>query len=111
MEDKLSTEPGNQDVLAQSAQTLSLFSLQDRVAVVTGAGSGIGQRISLGFAGCGAAVVLVDINEAGLDETAKMLTATVGSGKAALPVKCDVGREDEVLALFDQVRAHFGQVD
>jgi NAD(P)-dependent dehydrogenase (short-subunit alcohol dehydrogenase family) len=111
MEDELSTEPGNQDVLAQSAQTLSLFSLQDRVAVVTGAGSGIGQRISLGFAGCGAAVVLVDINEAGLDETAKMLTATVGSGKAPLPVKCDVGREDEVLALFDQVRARFGQVD
>ena len=111
MEDELSTEPGNQDVLAQSAQTLSLFSLQDRVAVVTGAGSGIGQRISLGFAGCGAAVVLVDINEAGLDETAKMLTATVGGGKAPLPVKCDVGREDEVLALFDQVRARFGQVD
>jgi NAD(P)-dependent dehydrogenase (short-subunit alcohol dehydrogenase family) len=111
MEDELSTEPGNQDVLAQSAQTLSLFSLQDRVAVVTGAGSGIGQRISLGFAGCGAAVVLVDINEAGLDETAKMLAATVGSGKAPLPVKCDVGREDEVLALFDQVRARFGQVD
>jgi len=111
MEDELSTEPGNQEVLAQNAQTLSLFSLQDRVAVVTGAGSGIGQRISLGFAGSGAAVVLVDINEAGLDETAKMLTATGGSGKAPLPVKCDVGREDEVVALFDQVRARFGQVD
>ena len=33
------------------------------------------------------------------------------NGKAPLPVKCDVGREDEVLALFDQVRARFGQVD
>jgi NAD(P)-dependent dehydrogenase (short-subunit alcohol dehydrogenase family) len=84
-----------------------MFSLEDRVAVVTGAGSGIGQRISIGFAGFGAAVVLVDINEAGLDETTRMLTSSVSNAKAPLPVKCDVSREDEVLSLFDEVRSRF----
>jgi NAD(P)-dependent dehydrogenase (short-subunit alcohol dehydrogenase family) len=88
-----------------------MFSLEDRVAVVTGAGSGIGQRISIGFAGFGAAVVLVDINEAGLDETTRMLTSSVSNAKAPLPVKCDVSREDEVLSLFDEVRSRFGRVD
>ncbi len=88
-----------------------MFSLEDRVAVVTGAGSGIGQRISVGFAACGAAAVLVDINEAGLDETVDMVNAAVADARAPLPVKCDVSREDQVDSLFNQVRARFGRVD
>lgn len=111
MEDTLSTESDNPEVLAQNPQTLSLFSLQDRVAVVTGAGSGIGQRISIGFASAGASVVLVDINEAGLDETAAMVESTVSGAKAPLPVMCDVGGEENVVSLFDKVLGRFGQVD
>lgn len=95
----------------QNPQTLSLFSLQDRVAVVTGAGSGIGQRISIGFASAGASVVLVDISQAGLDETAAMVESTVSGAKAPLAVRCDVGGEENVVSLFDQVLARFGQVD
>ena len=52
--------------------------------MVTGAGSGIGQRISIGFASAGASVVLVDISEAGLDETATMVKSTVSGAKAPL---------------------------
>jgi NAD(P)-dependent dehydrogenase (short-subunit alcohol dehydrogenase family) len=111
MEDELSTEPGKQEAVAQKWQTLSMFSLEDRVAVVTGAGSGIGQRISIGLAGCGAAVVLVDINEAGLDETARILTAAASGAKAPWLAKCDVGREDEVVSLFDEVRGRWRRVD
>ncbi len=111
MEDALSTEPGKPESLAQNFQALSLFSLQDRVAVVTGAGSGIGQRISVGFAGAGASVVLVDINQAGLDETAALVKTTVSGAKAPLLLRYDAGGEEEVLSLFDDVLARFGQVD
>ena len=107
----MSTELGKQEPSAQSPQSLSMFSLEDRVAVVTGAGSGIGQRISIGFADLGANVVLVDINEAGLDETVQMLTSSVSNAKAPLPIRCDVGREDQVISLFDEVLARFGRVE
>ncbi len=79
--------------------------------MVTGAGSGIGQRISTGFASAGASVVLVDISEAGLDETATMVKSTVSGAKAPLPIRCDVGGEEDVLSLFDQVLSRFGRVD
>ena len=95
----------------QNPQTLSLFSLQDRVAVVTGAGNGIGQRISIGFASAGASVVLVDISQAGLDETAAMVESAVSGAKAPLAVRCDVGSEENVVSLFDEVLARLGQVD
>jgi NAD(P)-dependent dehydrogenase (short-subunit alcohol dehydrogenase family) len=80
------------------------------VAVITGAGSGIGQRIAVGFADAGAKVVLVDINQSGLDETVGMLGRS-GNGDAPLPVACDVSSEDQVLALFDTVNRRLGRVD
>lgn len=91
-------------------EALSLFSLEGRVAVVTGAGSGIGQRISIGFAGAGATVVLVDIDEQGLDDTAQMIRA-VSPGNPSVPAKCDVSSEDQVLSLFDRVRRQPGRID
>jgi NAD(P)-dependent dehydrogenase (short-subunit alcohol dehydrogenase family) len=87
-----------------------MFTLEGRVAVITGAGSGIGQRIAVGFADAGAKVVLVDINQSGLDETVGMLGRS-GNGDAPLPVACDVSSEDQVLALFDTVNRRLGRVD
>lgn len=66
----------------------ALFDLSDRVALVTGAGSGIGQRIALGFAQCGADIACIDRRtDGGLDETAEMIVA---AGRKAIAVGADV---------------------
>jgi NAD(P)-dependent dehydrogenase (short-subunit alcohol dehydrogenase family) len=88
-----------------------MFSLAGRVAVVTGAANGIGQRISMGFAEAGARVVLVDVDQANLDATAEILRSTGGVAGAPMPVNCDVSSEEQVLGLFDSVLGRFGRVD
>lgn len=66
----------------------ALFDLKGRVALVTGAGSGIGQRIALGLAQCGADVALLDRREdGGLAETAEMIALT---GRKSLSIQADV---------------------
>jgi len=57
--------------------------LKDKVALITGAGSGIGRQSALLFSKEGAAVVCVDVNEDAARETAAMI-------KNAIPVKADV---------------------
>lgn len=56
----------------------TLFSLKDRVAFVTGAGSGIGQTIAYGLASAGASVVCFDLQEEGLHETVKNIQSIGG---------------------------------
>lgn len=65
-----------------------LFDLSGRVAFVTGAGSGIGQRIALGMAQCGADIACLDRREdGGLSETVEMIRQT---GRKALALTADV---------------------
>jgi NAD(P)-dependent dehydrogenase (short-subunit alcohol dehydrogenase family) len=56
--------------------------LKDRVAVITGAGSGIGRACALEFAREGARVVVADINAAGAEKTAKQIAALDGQAMA-----------------------------
>jgi NAD(P)-dependent dehydrogenase (short-subunit alcohol dehydrogenase family) len=77
--------------------------LQDRVAVITGAGSGIGLATARRFAAEGARVVCVDVAE-----EAGTAAATEVGGEF---VACDVGDEDAVRALFDGVAERYGRVD
>ena len=66
----------------------ALFDLAGRIALVTGAGSGIGQRIALGLAQCGADVALLDRRvDGGLADTAAMIEA---AGRRALALTADV---------------------
>lgn len=66
----------------------ALFDLSGRVALVTGAGSGIGQRIALGLAQCGADVALLDRRtDDGLSESAEMIA---GTGRKSLTIQSDV---------------------
>lgn len=90
------------------ATKADLFRLDGRVAVVTGAASGLGHAIAAGLATYGAAVVGADINEAGLDATVQRIRS---SGGTALGVRCDVSDEASVEELFTQVDREFGRVD
>ena len=77
--------------------------LQDRVAVITGAGSGIGLASARRMAAEGAKVVAVDI-----DKTAGQAVADETGGKF---VAADVAIEGDVRRLYDEVAAEFGRID
>lgn len=76
-----------------------------KVALVTGAGSGIGKSVALALAKADYAVVLTGRRLAALQEVASM------GGSACVPVAADVTDEGSVQALFDAVAAQFGRLD
>jgi 3-oxoacyl-[acyl-carrier protein] reductase len=85
-----------------------MMRLEGKIAVVTGAGRGIGQAIALRFAGEGAKVVLNDLQFDLLEATAQ---AIVERGGEALLAPADIGEQAEAEQLAEQAVAHFGQID
>ncbi|MGO8815084.1 MAG: SDR family NAD(P)-dependent oxidoreductase [Terriglobia bacterium] len=81
--------------------------LKDRVAVITGAGSGIGRASALEFGREGARVVVADINSAGAEETVKLITAL---GGRAMAVPTDVADPASVQHLVDATLQAYGEV-
>lgn len=84
------------------------MSAQPRVAVVTGAGSGIGRAVAVELATCGHAVVVSDVDEPGVKDTAREVEA---KGAHAVCVRADVSDEGDVEALFGEVATTFGRLD
>ena len=87
---------------------LDRFRLTDKVALVTGAGRGIGQAIGLAFAEQGAHVVCAARTEKEIEATA---AAVRGFGRRALAVRCDVTDAAQLEALVERTLAEFGRLD
>lgn len=84
--------------------------LQNKSALITGAGSGIGLESSLLFAAEGANVLLVDINLAGAQKGADLIKERFPNVKA-IAVKADVGKEADVKNAVDTAVKEFGRLD
>lgn len=82
--------------------------LDGKIAIITGAGTGIGKGIARAYAKEGATVVLASRNQANLEETAIEMRTY---GASALVVPTDVTDEAQVIALFARTMAEFGRVD
>jgi NAD(P)-dependent dehydrogenase (short-subunit alcohol dehydrogenase family) len=81
---------------------------QDRVAIVTGGGSGIGRAAALAFAAEGARVVIADVSAGGGEETAALVR---NNGGEAAFVRTDVALPADVAAMVGQATARYGRLD
>ncbi|RMG82456.1 MAG: SDR family NAD(P)-dependent oxidoreductase, partial [Bacteroidetes bacterium] len=82
--------------------------LQSKVAVITGAASGIGRHLALQLAQHGAKVVAADFNETGLRETIELIRQ---QGGEAFPQLVDVSKKEQIHLMADAVLGKYGQVD
>ena len=81
---------------------------ENKVALVTGAGFGMGLATARAFAAEGAAVVLADVNESAVRAATEDLVA---AGHKAIAVRCNVAEEAEVEAMIEQAVSAFGRLD
>jgi len=84
--------------------------LNNRVAIITGGGRGIGRGVALRFAAEGAKLALIDIEQPHLDETARELDAG-GTGVEYITLQGDVSSSADVQAFFDTTVERFGRLD
>ena len=86
----------------------NLFDLTGKTAVVTGAGSGLGAAIAMGFAQAGMNVALLDVNDEGLEKTASAITSPGGNSAV---YHCDVTSSKELNETSLNIKKQFESVD
>ena len=86
----------------------SLFDLDGKIALVTGASRGLGRHFALALAGAGADVVITSRTTASLDDTAKAIAAL---GRRVLPLALDVRDHAAIQSAVAAAHAHFGRID
>jgi len=91
-------------VLNRSAEYVT----HDSTAIVTGGGRGIGQAICVELAGHGFDVVIADIDEEAMDETAAQVEA---EGQTGYPIYTDLGDEESIESTIDTVVEEFGSIE
>jgi 3-oxoacyl-[acyl-carrier protein] reductase len=82
--------------------------LANKVALITGAGAGMGQAAAMLFAAEGAAIAAVDINEAAAADTARRIVA---QGGRAIGIRADVSKSADVKEMFARAVKEFGRLD
>jgi NAD(P)-dependent dehydrogenase (short-subunit alcohol dehydrogenase family) len=87
---------------------MSTHDFDGKVVIVTGAAGGLGRAFAQGFASAGASLVVADIDMAGVDETAALISAT---GAKAVAVKVDVTSKESTDALAQAALDAFGRID
>lgn len=86
----------------------NIFDLSGQVAIITGAGNGLGRSIAVGFARHGANVVCADIDSEGMEATAELVKK---EGQQALVIHCDVSSQEDVDNLVAHTMEEFGDID
>jgi len=87
---------------------MKMFDLSGRVALVSGAASGMGRAASLALAEFGADLMLADLNIEGAQQTALNIERL---GRTAIAVRCDVSNPDQIRSMFQQLDEQFGRID
>lgn len=85
-----------------------LFSLNDKVCIITGGGSGIGKAIAHVFAGQGGHVCILELNRETAEETARSISEKKGHAKA---YQCNVASQAEVKQTVESIVEEFGHID
>src|SRR5436305_11345337 len=84
------------------------WSFENKVALVTGAGSGMGLATAKAFAEAGASVVLADIQEEAVRAATEQLIA---AGRKGLAIGCDVSDDGQVAAMIERTVCSVGRLD
>lgn len=97
--------------MSQSPVTVLTASLHGKVALITGAGRGIGRGCAIELGRRGASVIVNYANsKESADEVVKLIEET-GTGAKAISIQADVSKPSEIERLFQESKKHFGKID
>lgn len=85
-----------------------IFNLDGKIAVITGASSGLGKQFAKALAGQGADVAILARRKEKLDELSKEIEAM---GRRSFAVQCDITKEEDVVSAVQKIKEHYGKID